>query len=95
MKSEILIEDGKSVVKIYDEVDLFFRMNDERDYTAFLSVDGTPYYFRAVGTDCPCASVDLRLYENTNKGTKFSFTITFDKVYEIKLLDRIQQCQRE
>ena len=79
------LENGKTVVRVYDEVPLFFRMGDDRDYKVTLNVDGKAYYFTALKTDCPFASLSLELYENTNKRTRFSLIITFDREVKVTL----------
>lgn len=83
MKMKVEEENGRTLVRIEDECALFYRMGDERDYRTILNVDGKEYFFTALKTDCPFASVSLKLYENTNKRTRFALIITFDRVVSI------------
>ena len=80
----------KTILRVSDSVPLFFRMNDDRDYRIRASVDGKAYYFTAISTDCPFASVALILHSNTNNGTNFTIEISFAKGHEIKFLDSTQ-----
>ncbi len=74
---------GKTVVLIHDECRLFYRMNDERDYRISLDVDKKRYWFSALKTDCPFASVSLTLHENTNKRTIFTLKVEFDRLVSV------------
>ena len=53
------LENGKTVVRVYDEVPLFFFFCVFRVYTVTLHVDGKAYYFTPLTTDCPFASLSL------------------------------------
>lgn len=78
-------KNGRTVVTIGDEVPLFFRMGDDRDYKVTLNVDGTEYWFTALNTNCPFVDVALTLHENTNKRTVFTLTLTFDHAVSVSL----------
>ncbi len=87
MKFRTDIKDNRTVLTLDDEVKVFFRMNDERDYRAHFLVDGKEYYFSALSTDCPFATVSLLLHENTNKRTVFTLIIEFSRIVDVRPLD--------